>query len=117
MMAGKCPACGEYGLGCDRSEGCLSCGYGKLRKPPSTVLEVGGDPAPAPEPPVAEPASLVDVPVARAAFDGWWESRGGLIAPKPDDPDDEEAWDHFHLMYGHAWLAFIAGWRAREATP
>lgn len=60
--------------------------------------------------------NLVDDPAVRAAFDAWWEFLGGAIYPKPDDPDDEEAWDHFHLMYGHAWLAFIAGWRAKAAS-
>lgn len=34
MMPGKCPACGKYGLGCDRSAGCHECGHGRTREVP-----------------------------------------------------------------------------------
>lgn len=126
MMPGKCPACGERGLSCDRSEDCLNCGYGRMRESQPERPEPQASPqtpqvqqAPPTEPLDAflgeVKASLVDDPVARAAFDAWWESRGGPIAEKPDGPEDEEAWDQFHLMYGFAWLAFIAGWRAKPA--
>lgn len=37
MMPGKCPACGKYGLGCDRSAGCHECGYGRRRDVPKPI--------------------------------------------------------------------------------
>src|SRR5690606_13715241 len=49
-------------------------------------------------------------PGAREAFEAWWQKDGYT---EPDDTDDRDAWDAYHLRYGLAWTGFVAGWKAR----
>lgn len=48
-------------------------------------------------------------PGVREAFEAWWQANG---YQPPDDTDDRDVWDRYHMRYGLAWMGFAAGWRA-----